>query len=706
MSSFPSGKKDSEQGRVINYKLSLIQGLVVGLPFLVLLLALERSQNGFDAWHVLLAACGLLFILAGLVLLRQFFERVSDFTSIVRKAAAGQLEVMENIARTGELSAAAQAFDQVISQLKATNEELGRKVKGLSVMREMLHLTEKSADLGTMLSRLLDHTMLLSDAQVGSVFTLDPATGRLRLVARHSPFEELPKDFVFDEDAIIMRRVIKSRQPMLVHDIETDPRICRPNNPSFDSPSFLSLPVIAGERVVGVVNLACKSRQRAFTADDEQLLGMVVAELGYALENAHLRDLCRDLSAKAQTVSRDCERLKRSLEKVQEQEQEQEQVAGASSRNNAKDKNIKAAPEHKLSPVSTLTGGVAHEFNNLLMAIGGNVSVMLMKSDSQDKDYSRLKSIEKQVKAGTELTARLLGVARRGLDAKQALDLNRHITELAQTFGQAKSKVSVRLDLDNGLYSVSVEPFQLEQALWNLMVNAADAMSQGGRIDIVTRNVARTDRPETQNTFLPEKCVSIEIRDTGPGMDPATRERAFEPFFTTKEPGKGTGLGLASVYEFVKVHQGHVDLWSEQGQGTVVTLYLPAAPPSPPVAVEGAGTVLLVEDDPSVRQVAGEMLMTMGYGVLTASNAAEALGILSANSHPIRYIMLDWNLPDRQGAKTLEQIQKIRPGIPVLVTTGLNREGLEKGFADQKNISFIQKPFSLEQLKISLGSLS
>jgi signal transduction histidine kinase len=699
MSSFSSGKKDSDQGRVINYKLSLIQGLVVGLPFLVLLLALERSKNGFDAWHVLLAACGLLFILAGLVLLRQFFERVSDFTSIVRRAAAGQLEVMENIARTGELSAAAQAFDQVISQLRATNEELGRKVKGLSVMREMLHLTDKSADLETMLSRLLDHTMLLSDAQVGSVFTLDPATGRLRLVARHSPFEELPRDFVFDEDAIIMRRVIKSRQPMLVHDIETDPRICRPNNPSFDSPSFLSLPVMAGERVVGVVNLACKSRQRSFTEDDEQLLGMVVAELGYALENAHLRDLCRDLSAKVQTGSRDCERLKRSLEKAQEQ------VADVSNRNDAKDNSIQDAPENKMSPVSTFTGGVAHEFNNLLMAIGGNVSVMLMKTTPQDKDYSRLKSIEKQVKAGTELTSRLLGVARRGLDAKQALDLNRHITELAQTFGQAKSKVSVRLDLDNGLYRVCVEPFQLEQALWNLLVNAADAMSQGGRIDIVTRNVGQANRPGKKTCLLPEKCVSIEVRDTGPGMDPATRERAFEPFFTTKEPGKGTGLGLASVYEFVKAHQGHVDMWSEQGQGTVVTLYLPAVDALPQEAVEGAGTVLLVENEPSVRQVAGEMLTAMGYGVLKASNASNALGILSANSQPVHCIVLDWNLSDRQGTETLEQIQKIRPGIPVLVTTGLNREGMNKGIFDQKNISFIQKPFSLEQLKAALGGL-
>jgi CheY-like chemotaxis protein len=343
------------------------------------------------------------------------------------------------------------------------------------------------------------------------------------------------------------------------------------------------------------------------------------------------------------------------------------------------------------------------------MAIGGNVSVMLMQAAPQDKDYSRLKSIEKQVRAGTELTARLLGAARKGLDAKQTLDLNRLIaTEISQAFGQVRSNVSVRLDLAPELCPVSVEPFQLEQALWNLLVNAADAMPDGGRIDIVTRNVSHTNIPDGKKAVLPEKCITIEVRDTGPGMDPATRERAFEPFFTTKEPGKGTGLGLASVYEFVKAHQGHVEMWSEQGQGTVVTLYLPAAPsaPAPKTAVEGANTVLLVEDEQTVRQITGEMLESMGYGVLAASSAAEALAVLGKNSNSVCRIVLDWKLPDMEGSKVLEQIRQIRPDVPVLVATGLNQGGLDSAIGGHENISFIQKPFSLDQLKSVLNSVA
>ena len=231
----------------------------------------------------------------------------------------------------------------------------------------------------------------------------------------------------------------------------------------------------------------------------------------------------------------------------------------------------------KLESIGTLAGGIAHDFNNLLMGILGNTSLMLLDAAPSDPNYKRLKNIEKQVESGSRLTAQLLGYARKGKYELKSIDLNQLVKDTSEVFGRTRKDISIYFELTPDLPSVEADKGQIEQVLWNLYVNAADAMPKGG--DFILKTFIADYKNMKSKLYIPRpgKYVVLAVTDTGVGMDKEIRERIFDPFFTTKEMGRGTGLGLASAYGIIKGHDGYIDVESRKGKGTTFSIYLPAS---------------------------------------------------------------------------------------------------------------------------------
>ena len=275
-----------------------------------------------------------------------------------------------------------------------------------------------------------------------------------------------------------------------------------------------------------------------------------------------------------------------------------------------------------MEAIGTLAGGIAHDFNNLLMGIQGYASLTLLDLDPSNPNYERLKRIEEQVQSGADLTKQLLGFARGGRYEVKPADMNEIIEKTSSMFGRTKKEISIHRKYGKDLWSVEVDRGQMEQVFLNLYVNAWQAMPGGGEIYLETENVLLDDEQAFPYSVRPGKYVKIAVTDTGTGMDEKTRERIFDPFFTTKEMGRGTGLGLATVYGIIKGHKGMINVYSEPGHGTTFTIYLPASEKKVVKEKTAAGkilmgteTILLVDDEKMVLEVSKELLASMGYQV-------------------------------------------------------------------------------------------
>ena len=231
----------------------------------------------------------------------------------------------------------------------------------------------------------------------------------------------------------------------------------------------------------------------------------------------------------------------------------------------------------KLEAIGTLAGGIAHAFNNLLMGIQGHVSLLLLDIDSDHPHYEALRKIEKEIQGGADLTSQLMGYARKGRYQARLINVNEIIEKTSQTFGQMKKEISIACELTPRPHLVEADQGQMEQMLFNLYINAADAMPGAGDLKLKTKNVTHRDIKSKLYEPRPGKYIRITVSDRGIGMDKQIQQRIFDPFFTTKKTGRGTGLGLASVYGIVKSHEGYVNVTSRKGHGTTFFIYLPAA---------------------------------------------------------------------------------------------------------------------------------
>jgi signal transduction histidine kinase/ActR/RegA family two-component response regulator len=362
----------------------------------------------------------------------------------------------------------------------------------------------------------------------------------------------------------------------------------------------------------------------------------------------------------------------------------------------------------KMDALGRLAGGVAHDFNNLLTVIKGHGDLIQDRLQPNDPLLSSSKQIIKAAERAAGLTRQLLAFCRMQMLEPKVVDLNALVSEMCKLLRRlVREDIAFAFDAGESLGRVKADPGQLEQVLINLTVNACDAMPEGGKLSIATRNIIVDEKFATQRPPLkPGEYVLISVADTGSGMDAVTKSRIFEPFFTTKEQGKGTGLGLATVYGVVKQSGGYIWVESEPGKGARFEVFLPRVRGGKEAAIEEEesdeparrkGTVLLAEDEEGVRELAAEFLTSAGYQVLSANDGVEALEIAERYAKPIHLLLTDVVMPRMRGPELARKLKEKRNKVKLLYVSGYlefnkgNSEFVEDG-------SFLQKPFSRDEL--------
>ena len=362
----------------------------------------------------------------------------------------------------------------------------------------------------------------------------------------------------------------------------------------------------------------------------------------------------------------------------------------------------------KMEAIGTLAGGIAHDFNNVLTAIIGNAQLILETVSSDHPDYLLLLEIEKAATRAGTLTRQLLTFSRRQPMERNIVEINATIQDLSHMFRRLIGEdIEIEMQFDSDVSPVFVDPAQTQQILLNLVVNARDAMPNGGLLCIVTRNVSLTEA-DCQNYpwATPGRYVQIVVCDTGVGMDAETQQRIFDPFFTTKE--HGTGLGLAVVYGIVKQHGGFMQIISSPNQGTDFSVFLPACDVSTETPIidvsnvshRGKETVLIAEDEPTLRQLIIATLEQLGYCVLRAEDGAAAVHIFEQHQDSVDLVILDTVLPQIDGRNALIRMQALRPDVRALfVADGdQHEEGIRQAVGSSQPVIVISKPYRIDGL--------
>ncbi len=359
----------------------------------------------------------------------------------------------------------------------------------------------------------------------------------------------------------------------------------------------------------------------------------------------------------------------------------------------------------KMDAIGRLAGGVAHDFNNILMVIIGQCELMRFGKFSEEQRDGKLEEVLACSHKAAKLTNQLLAFGRKQLQQREVLDLNEVIDETSKMLRRIIGEhIEMVFNSDPKIGKVNVDPNQMTQVLMNLAVNARDAMPKGGRLEIRTSRTTRIKLPFAK----PQEHVLLAVSDTGHGMDQKTLSRCFEPFFTTKEKGKGTGLGLATVYGIIEQSEGHIEAESLPGKGSTFKVYLPVVDrPDQSIAEEkeetalptGTETILVVEDEGAIRELVCEMLEAQGYSVIGADNSADAIRICQSNEHRnIHLLLSDLVMPDMSGLELAERLETLRPGMKTLYMSGYSDTSILPHHQRKGKLEFIPKPFTREQL--------
>ncbi|MBI4264658.1 MAG: response regulator [Acidobacteria bacterium] len=374
----------------------------------------------------------------------------------------------------------------------------------------------------------------------------------------------------------------------------------------------------------------------------------------------------------------------------------------------------------KMELIGSLAGGIAHDFNNLLAVVSGYCDMLAERVVDDPIASEQLEEINRAAASAIALTRQLLAFSRRQILEARLVSLNDIVTGFQKILGRiVEESVSIEFRLASDLAPVRVDPGQIEQVLLNLVVNARDAMPRGGTLTITTRGASLAG-PDARGRpgLKPGDYVVLSVSDTGVGMSPEVKARLFEPFFTTKEPGRGTGLGLATVYGIVKQSDGYVYADSEPGAGTTFTIYFPVAShtgavegadrrPEAPGALTGTETVLVVEDNGPLRSLEERILRRYGYSVLAAANGAEAQRICTSYDGAIHLVLMDIVMPGADGRLIGEWIRQHRPDAKVVYMSGYMSQAATEGGIDWPGVAFLRKPFTttglLRKVREALG---
>ena len=465
--------------------------------------------------------------------------------------------------------------------------------------------------------------------------------------------------------------VAATGEPLIVDDPGNDPRLIPLHRERYRRAgirAFLGVPVKVDERVVGVLTIRI-TREGSFSAGDVEIARAFAAQAAIALENSRLYE-------ETQSALRELSQTRDQL--VQSQ---------------------------KMEAIGQLAGGVAHDFNNLLTVIIGRSQLFLARVAVGDPGRRDVEMVNRAAERAASLTRQLLAFSRKQVLKPEPLDLNALVGGLAPML---RRLIGEHIDLviapGGDLGQVMADPGQIEQVVMNLVVNARDAMPDGGTMRVQTEHAQLgATRAHLEGRIPPGDYVAVQVQDAGSGMDPATIARIFEPFFTTKEPGKGTGLGLSTVYGIVNQSGGHIGVDSAPGRGTTFTIYLPrTALPVPSPArgretvgmVGGSETILLVEDEDEVRQLARDVLESCGYTVLATGDPREALTIADRRGGEIDLLVTDMVMPTIRGSALAARLRRQLPALPLLYVSGYTDEMATPGGKIEPPAPLLQKPFT------------
>jgi two-component system, cell cycle sensor histidine kinase and response regulator CckA len=384
----------------------------------------------------------------------------------------------------------------------------------------------------------------------------------------------------------------------------------------------------------------------------------------------------------------------------------------------------KAAEEHqklesqliqaqKMESVGRLAGGVAHDFNNMLSVILGYSNMALSKLNPADPLFQDIEEISKAANRSADLTRQLLSFSRKQIISPVILDLNDQMKSMERLLKRIIGEdIDLKFVLNENLWPVYLDPTQADQIVANLTVNSRDAMPDGGTLTVETGNVTFDEAYcQMHGGFIPGDFAMLAVSDSGCGMDKETLALVFEPFFTTKELGKGTGLGLATVYGIVKQNNGFINIYSEPGNGTTIKIYLPrqGGKESVPAFEErstgktiGNETILLVEDEEQLRKLAKKFLEERGYKVFETANPRDALSLFEKHGEAIDLLLTDVVMSDMNGRELSERIKALKPDIKSLFISGYTTNAIAHRGVLDKGVHFLQKPFSFEVLAIKV----
>jgi len=457
---------------------------------------------------------------------------------------------------------------------------------------------------------------------------------------------------------------------LVVRDPANDPRVMPAHRGAYQHrgwTSWLGVPIKLGEQLMGVVSLRSR-REGGWSPDDLTIATAFASQAAVALENSRLYL-----------------EIRRAYDELT---QTQDQLTQA----------------QKMEAVGRLAGGIAHDFNNLLTVILGRTELLLQPLKPEDPLHRSIDLIRKTAGRAAELTRQLLAFSRKQVLQPKALDLNSVVSNMEQMLGRVIGEdISLVTVLDPTLGHVKADLGQIEQVVMNLAVNARDAMPQGGRLTIETANVELDAAYARLHVGAsPGANVMLAVSDTGVGMPRDVQAHIFEPFFTTKEPGKGTGLGLATVYGVVKQTGGYVWVYSEPGQGAAFKIYLPRVVDAVETAARetvvtesprGTETILLVEDEEGVRELTRDILRASGYTVVDAEHGGEALLACERHAGPIHLLMTDVIMPQMSGRELAERLTRLRPDMKVLYVSGYTDDAVVRHGVLESGTAFLQKPF-------------
>ena len=367
----------------------------------------------------------------------------------------------------------------------------------------------------------------------------------------------------------------------------------------------------------------------------------------------------------------------------------------------------------KMETIGRLAGGVAHDYNNMLSVILGTAQMILMRDELSEKTIASLEQIQKAAQHSSEITNQLLAFSRKQVINPKVINVNHVVKDTIQMLGRLLLEgIEILFSPASNTKNIKIDPGQLHQIITNLCVNSGDALPEGGKLTLTIQNTAfAEDYCQGHTAFVPGNFVMLTISDNGTGIPQSILPHIFEPFFTTKEEGKGTGLGLASVYGAVKHNNGFINVESVQGQGTTFTLFFPvceAKNDSLKRVKEDAEktrsiTLLLVENESMVREVTKKMLEVLGHKVLVAAGSKEALALFNQHKNELDLLLTDVVMPGMSGRQLQEKIERIRPDLPTLYMSGHTESVIENHGILKTGIHFLQKPFSLADLNQKIG---